>query len=238
MIRWRGSLSWILVWLCSIMIGIGILSFGYFDTSLKFISEKESLKTNSEIQSIALQKETKVQQRLTKDSKTNVQLKAIKEPKTVAESKKAANLNTHSAENIVILTNKDFPSPVRGRLLRGIENYYNDVFKSYLFHPGEDFAEPEGTVIRATHPGKVIFAGSDLLLGQKVVLDCGQGWTVVYGGLENLRVQAGQIVEMQGLIGQVGFSPGAEGVNNQSQLHYEVLCGNKVEKSGSEEGNL
>lgn len=128
------------------------------------------------------------------------------------------------------LSIQDFPSPVKGKILRGIGNYYSDNFQNYLFHAGIDYAEPEGTVIRATHGGKVISLGADPILGQKVTLDCGDGWLVTYGGLDNLRVQDGETVVTQGVIGQVGFSPGAEGQNNQPQLHYEVWHNNEVQK--------
>ena len=127
-------------------------------------------------------------------------------------------------------TIKDFPSPVQGKIMRGIGNYYSDNFQNYLFHAGIDYAEPEGTVIRATHGGKVISIGLDPILGQKVTLDCGDGWQVTYGGLDNLRVQDGETVVTQGVVGQVGFFPGAEGQYNQPQLHFEVWHNNEVQK--------
>lgn len=128
------------------------------------------------------------------------------------------------------LSIKNFPSPVRGKITRDIGNYYSDNLAVYLFHAGTDYAEPEGTIIRATHGGKVVSAGPDLILGQEVTLDCGEGWKITYGGLDNLRVQAGDMVESQDLLGQVGFLPGADGIGGQSQLHYEIWQGDKVQK--------
>lgn len=122
---------------------------------------------------------------------------------------------------------RDFPSPVQGNPLRKVGNYYSEPFGRYLFHAGVDYALMEGTVIRATQGGKVVFSGKDPLLGQKVTLDCGEGWLVTYGGLDNLRVKEGDSVETQDALGQVGFFPGAEGISNQPQLHYEVWQGNK-----------
>lgn len=122
---------------------------------------------------------------------------------------------------------KDFPSPVQGNPLRKVGNYYSESLGNYLFHAGVDYALMEGTVIRATQGGKVIFSGLDPLLGQKVTLDCGEGWLVTYGGLDNLRVKEGDTVETQDALGQVGFFPGGEGISNQPQLHYEVWQGNE-----------
>lgn len=125
---------------------------------------------------------------------------------------------------------KDFPCPVEGTVIRNVGNYYSKVFENYIFHAGQDYALLEGTVIRATRRGNVVFAGPDALLGQKVTLDCGEGWFVTYGGLDNLRVQEGEVVETQRALGQIGFFPGAEGESDQPQLHYEVWHNGQVQK--------
>lgn len=124
---------------------------------------------------------------------------------------------------------KDFPSPVGGNPIRNVGNYYSEDFGKYLFHAGQDYDISEGTVIRATCGGKVVFAGLDPILGQKVTLDCGDGWLITYGGLCNLRVQEGEVVETQRALGQVGFYPGLEGESNPTQLHYEVWHNGRVQ---------
>jgi len=126
-------------------------------------------------------------------------------------------------------TLKDFPCPVQGIALRGVGNYHSEVFDNYLFHTGQDYAQSEGTMIRVTHGGKVIFSGADHILGQKVTLDCGGGWIVTYGGLDNLRVKVGDIVKNQDALGQVGFYTCAESNSDQPQLHYEVWRGSEVQ---------
>lgn len=125
---------------------------------------------------------------------------------------------------------KDFPCPANGAVLRQVGNYYSDSFGNYLFHAGVDYEASEGMVIRATHGGKVTYSGPDPLLGQKVVLDCGESWLVTYGGLDNLRVKAGEQVETRDALGQVGLYPGVEGVSDHPQLHYEVWHGNEVQR--------
>ncbi len=122
-------------------------------------------------------------------------------------------------------TADDFAAPVKGSPVRDIGNYYSDILKGYLYHAGKDYIMPEGAVIRTIQGGKVIYAGEDLLLGQKVWLDCGQGWQVIYGGLDNLRVKTGDVVKVDDVLGQIGYEPGADGVNGKSQLHYEVWQG-------------
>jgi murein DD-endopeptidase MepM/ murein hydrolase activator NlpD len=124
---------------------------------------------------------------------------------------------------------KDFPSPVQATPLRKAGNYYSEALQAYLFHAGTDYAQAEGAVIRVKHAGTVIYAGPDALLGQKVEIDCGEDWSVVYGGLENLRVQEGDSVQYNDAIGQVGYYPNAEGVKGQPHLHFEVWHGDAVQ---------
>jgi len=122
----------------------------------------------------------------------------------------------------------DFPCPAQGRILRSVGNYYSEELDKYLFHAGVDYAEPEGTMIRATHGGIVIFSGADHILGQKVTLECGEGWQVTYGGLINLRVQVGETVETHDALGQVGLYTTGEWESDQPHLHYEVWQGDSV----------
>lgn len=128
-----------------------------------------------------------------------------------------------------IISAQDFPSPVQVEPLREVGNYYSDNLNAYLFHAGNDYPLTEGAVIRATHKGKVTFAGPDPILGQKVEIDCGENWHVVYGGLDNLRVQQGSEVGVNDILGQIGYFPGADGVNDRTQLHYEVWNGDKAQ---------
>lgn len=132
------------------------------------------------------------------------------------------------AQNNTIST-KDFPSPVQVEPLRVVGNYFSENLNAYLFHAGTDYPLTEGAVIRATHGGRVAFAGPDPILGQKVEIDCGENWHVVYGGLDNLRVQQGDAIEVNDILGQIGYFPGADGVNDRTQLHYEVWNGDKAQ---------
>jgi len=141
---------------------------------------------------------------------------------------KSAGTQPADENNEQKITAGDLPSPVKGTPLRAAGNYYSAALQAYVFHAGTDYAVAEGTVIRATHAGKVIYAGPDPLLGQKVTIDCGQGWAVTYGGLDNLQVSYGEQVTVNSGLGQIGYHPGAEGVAAQSQLHYEIWHGDQV----------
>lgn len=237
---WKGSKSWLLVWVASFLVGGLILYKGYQSFLTAFTDERALKITNQTTQAVssptiqdagdgraALVLKTQTREQTAEDIKESVSKGSVKDQEIPEEQKLA---HKQAALSKIPLNIKDFPSPVKGNILRSVGNYYSEAFENYLFHAGIDYAVPEGTVIRATHGGQVVFIGQDPILGQKVILDCGQGWLVTYGGLDNLRVQDGAIVVTREALGQVGIFPGAEGKSNQPQLHYEVWHSNEVQK--------
>jgi murein DD-endopeptidase MepM/ murein hydrolase activator NlpD len=223
--RWKGSTSGALVWGFFLLVGGMILYTGYLGTLYFSSQERTPMITNETDQAVSARTAhdpeaggtALIMQSQTGEMTADDQASVSNSSKIYQEIQGEQNL-------------KDFPCPAHGSPLRSVGNYYSEAFDNYLFHGGMDYAEPEGTMIRATHGGKVIFSGADPILGQKVTLDCGGGWLVTYGGLDNLRVQVGETVETQDALGQVGFFPGAEGGNEQPQLHYEVWHGDEVQR--------
>ena len=153
----------------------------------------------------------------------------IPDPEEEANRQESLNRQTVSQmageEN---LSAADFPSPVQGPILRAVGSYYSEDIQDNLFHSGTDYLQAEGAMITATHGGTVIFAGADPFLGQKVEIDCGGGWFVTYGCLDNLRVKVGDKIERQAVLGQVALDGGPDAVSGQTQLHYEVRYGDEV----------
>jgi len=85
-------------------------------------------------------------------------------------------------------------------------------------HPGVDLIVPGGTPYYAAHAGTVKLARYNGGYGYCVMLDLGNGVSLVYGHSAKLYVHEGQQVQagdMIGLVGDTGFSYGA-------QLHFEV----------------
>ncbi len=86
-------------------------------------------------------------------------------------------------------------------------------------HQGIDFANAEGTPIRAAAAGTVISAGDDGDgYGNKVVIQHGPGLFTLYGHSEQVLVQVGQWVTP----GQVIALEGATGDATGPHLHFEV----------------
>lgn len=86
-------------------------------------------------------------------------------------------------------------------------------------HEGIDLFSPEGTAVRASAAGKVIFAGQGPEdFGLTVILFHGGRWTTTYSFLSKVTVKEGDEVkagERVGLVGETGLA-------TEPQLHFEV----------------
>jgi len=93
------------------------------------------------------------------------------------------------------------------------------VITQYFFpwHPGLDIANAYGTPERAADGGRVVFAGWGSY-GIYVQIEHGNGFTTVYGHLERVVVNTGELVQPGQLIGYMGATGRATG----SHLHFEI----------------
>jgi murein DD-endopeptidase MepM/ murein hydrolase activator NlpD len=88
----------------------------------------------------------------------------------------------------------------------------------YAFHPGIDFAGPWGSVVHATAPGTVVFAGNRGGYGNMVEVDHGYGIRTRYGHLSAITVQVGARIDKGAGLGRVGST----GRSTGPHVHYEV----------------
>ena len=88
----------------------------------------------------------------------------------------------------------------------------------YAFHSGIDFAGPWGSVVHATAPGTVVFAGNRGGYGNMVEVDHGYGIHTRYGHLSTISVQVGTRVGKGAGLGRVGST----GRSTGPHVHYEV----------------
>ncbi len=109
--------------------------------------------------------------------------------------------------------NYNFKYPVYGYGER-----IDQVYKSLVFHPGIDFAVPEGTAVFACADGKVEKSGRKRGLGKRVVINHHNGYKTIYAHLDNLYVTVGKTVRKGQKIGTVGMT----GKSLISHLHYEI----------------
>jgi murein DD-endopeptidase MepM/ murein hydrolase activator NlpD len=88
----------------------------------------------------------------------------------------------------------------------------------YAFHPGLDFAGPTGAVVRATAPGRVMWAGARGTYGKLVEINHGYGIHTRYAHLSSVTVQVGAWVAEGTPIGKLGST----GRSTGPHVHYEV----------------
>lgn len=96
--------------------------------------------------------------------------------------------------------------------------------RRYAFHPGIDFAGPWGSAVRATAPGKVVFAGYRGGYGNMVEIDHGFGLHTRYGHLSKITVRNGARIDKGGNLGRLGST----GRSTGPHVHYEVWYDNVV----------
>ncbi|HEX3430544.1 MAG TPA: M23 family metallopeptidase [Rhizomicrobium sp.] len=100
-----------------------------------------------------------------------------------------------------------------------------DPFTGHVaFHPGVDFAGPWGSVVGATAPGTVVFAGPRAGYGNLVEIDHGYGFHTRYGHLASVLVRAGSRVEKGTPVGRLGST----GRSTGPHVHYEVWLAEKL----------
>jgi murein hydrolase activator len=82
---------------------------------------------------------------------------------------------------------------------------------------GIEIAAPEGTPVRAIHPGVVGYADAFTGYGTLVIIDHGANHYSLYGYLSSASVERGQRIEAGQELGRVGFAPAGA-----AALYFEV----------------
>lgn len=117
-----------------------------------------------------------------------------------------------------------FGIPCSGSIIKemsGEELEYNKVLGDWRTHNGADISADAGAQIKAVHSGTVaeIFDGA---LGETVITDCKNGFTVVYGCLAGTdALTVGQEIKEGDVVGTVGAT-GSENVT-EPHLHIELI---------------
>jgi len=94
----------------------------------------------------------------------------------------------------------------------------NPITNKREFHYGVDIAAIEGTPIRSTANGIVVYVGQTKGNGKFVIIEHGYGYTTFYAHLKRYVVRVGQRVKRGQIIGYVGHT----GLATGSHVHYEV----------------
>ncbi len=145
---------------------------------------------------------------------TTAQAPAATVSKTVArpETTTPATQPTRSASQELA-----FRWPVQGRIISGFGPKPNGVANE-----GVNLAVPEGTPIRASEGGVVVYSGNELKgYGNLVLVRHANGYVTAYAHASQLDVKRGDQVRRGQVIGKTGQS----GDVSSPQLHFEVRKG-------------
>ena len=154
---------------------------------------------------------------------TRTQVPAVSSPADPAESTEGA---------IPAPAEDPVPEPIRaeattkGRFSFPLKAWMKvtDRYGAYrgpgLIHGGIDLAldGTQRTSVYAACSGSVVSATYSTTYGYHVIVDCGEGWSTLYGHLSLVRVVAGNVVApsmVVGVSGSTGFSTG-------EHLHFEI----------------
>jgi len=106
-------------------------------------------------------------------------------------------------------------APIEGFISQRMENKFS---MAENLHDGIDIVAKEGTPIKASASGLVIFSGWTYEMGNQIILYHGDGYFTHYGhNQQNLKYQL-DIVKRGEVIGLVGNS----GISSGPHLHFEI----------------
>ena len=117
-----------------------------------------------------------------------------------------------------ILSSTPTVAPVRGLITDGFGRRKDPFTGRLAYHRGLDISARRGTPILAPADGFVVFAGRNGGLGRTVRLSHDFGFTTVYGHLDDITVDPGDVIHRGQEIGTLGNS----GRSTGPHLHYEV----------------
>ncbi len=86
---------------------------------------------------------------------------------------------------------------------------------------GVEYVSPEGTDVKATARGEVVYVGETDVTGKLVIIEHGYGLKTIYGHLAEASVNVGDIVEKDGVVGSCGKT----GFTNVSGVYFGMYVG-------------
>jgi septal ring factor EnvC (AmiA/AmiB activator) len=108
--------------------------------------------------------------------------------------------------------------PVAGKVVVAFGQNRSEKFNTYTLSNGVTIQSAEGTPVRAVYGGRILFADWLRGYGRIIIVDHGGNYYTLYGHLSDLKVQVGQDVEADKIIGLVGDSGSLEG----PALYFEI----------------
>lgn len=155
-------------------------------------------------------------------------LKQAEKERAAAEKKQGVKPTTAKTKDLNI-PKKSLPWPLNGQVISRFGKEYNQQLKTWIFRDGIKIAAFTGTPVKAVENGKVIFAGAFRSYGQVVILDHGQGFFTIYGFLQEIKTNVGQVVKSGNIIGTCGHdTQGTAMGQGKPALYFEIRSGTQA----------
>ncbi len=110
------------------------------------------------------------------------------------------------------------PRPVPARIVAPFGRVIDEEFGTETFRKGVEFGAPAGDSVTSVAPGAVRFAGWFRGYGRIVIVDHGEGYFSVSGHLDEIFVEAGDLVKRGDTLGTVGETGSLSGPS----LYFEL----------------
>ena len=125
-------------------------------------------------------------------------------------------------ENHLISLSNNIPSlaPIQGFISKRMESVISNIDN---LHGGIDIVASEGTPIRATSSGVVIFSGWTYEMGNLIIIYHGDDYITHYGHNQQNIISRLDIVKKGDVIGYVGNT----GISSGPHLHFEIWRGGR-----------
>ena len=115
-------------------------------------------------------------------------------------------------------------APVNGQILRKFGKHRVADLKEHVFNKGITFAVNPPGLVQAVAAGKVIFEGRMPIYGIVVILDHGERYYSLYGGLTETQVSRGESVPARANVGKVEaqLDSNTDSNSDSPTLHFEI----------------
>ena len=119
--------------------------------------------------------------------------------------------------------------PVPGVLVNKFGRHKDKKYGTYIVNNGVDLKIPAGTPVRAVFDGKVLFTGPLEGYGNLVILGHGDKYHSLYGHLDKINVNTGEIVAEGGILGTSGDTGSLVGPTLYLEMRHQ---GKPIEPTG------
>jgi septal ring factor EnvC (AmiA/AmiB activator) len=101
--------------------------------------------------------------------------------------------------------------PIKGKIAGKFGKYKNKEFNAFMFRDGIEISAKKGTLVMSSFSGTVKYSGWFKGRGNMIIIEHKYGISTIYGHLEEIFVEKGDVVKTGERIGKVGNTSSIKG---------------------------